>query len=239
MNERDEELRAIYTRLYSDKERPYVHGPIERTWTQCKGFIDTSKMSIVDLGCGYQIAKRIMPHKSYVGVDIADGIGTIQASLTALPFKNEEFDLAVNVDVLEHLHPEDVDAAINEIYRVSSNQLISICCIQARFDETLHLTVREPEWWLDKLPYNYTYTSPQRSYVTVLCGPDVKSFRAVKDGVNKLISRKVTQLRGESKYLEALLNARMRPVTQEERLLATGADTLLPKAWIPRSVKHG
>ena len=81
-----------------------------------------------------------------------------QASLTALPFGNSWFRAGVSADVLEHLQPEDVEAAVAEISRVVSSELfLRISTVAETRKMTLdgvelklHLTVKPEDWWRKK-----------------------------------------------------------------------------------------
>ena len=81
-----------------------------------------------------------------------------QASLTALPFGNSWFRAGVSADVLEHLQPEDVEAAVAEISRVVSSELfLRISTVPEGRKMTLdgvelklHLTVKPANWWRKK-----------------------------------------------------------------------------------------
>ena len=77
------------------------------------------------------------------------------ASLTALPFESGWFQAGVSADVLEHLHPADVETAVLEISRVVTSTLfLRISTIPEKrklaldgATLTLHLTVRPAAWW--------------------------------------------------------------------------------------------
>lgn len=81
-----------------------------------------------------------------------------QASLTALPFDNNWFRAGVSADVLEHLRPEDVEAAVTEVSRVVSSSLfLRISTVPEGRKMTLdgvelklHLTVRPAGWWREQ-----------------------------------------------------------------------------------------
>lgn len=68
-------------------------------------------------------------------------------SVLALPFDDESFQTVVSTDCLEHLAPEDVPAALKEIYRVSSRYVfLKVATTQDR-DAHWHLTVEGRAWW--------------------------------------------------------------------------------------------
>jgi SAM-dependent methyltransferase len=49
-----------------------------------------------------------------------------QGSLTEIPFEDNEFDLVFTRGVLIHIHPDDIDKAINELYRVSKKWIFNL-----------------------------------------------------------------------------------------------------------------
>jgi ubiquinone/menaquinone biosynthesis C-methylase UbiE len=68
-------------------------------------------------------------------------------SILSLPYDDETFQTVVSTDCMEHLVPEDVPAALREMYRVSSRfVLLQIATTQDR-DKHWHLTVEGRAWW--------------------------------------------------------------------------------------------
>jgi SAM-dependent methyltransferase len=123
--------------------------------------------SVLDIGCslGWAVAKLTAMGVRASGVDVAApavrhgvdaGLDLTQASATALPFPDESFELVMSTDCFEHLRPRDVDAAVQEAWRVSSRYLAFK--INPRPDEAthwrllagtrLHLTLRPLTSWI-------------------------------------------------------------------------------------------
>ena len=68
-------------------------------------------------------------------------------SILSLPFEDASFHTVVSTDCMEHLAPEDVPAALTEIYRVAERFVfLQIATTQDR-DDHWHLTVEGREWW--------------------------------------------------------------------------------------------
>lgn len=87
--------------------------------------------SILDVGCGNGVITNILPeHLRVVGVDISQSAllhvrkEVHVASITALPFEDNSFDLVMANDLLEHLTQKQLEAGILELKRVSSRYLL-------------------------------------------------------------------------------------------------------------------
>jgi ubiquinone/menaquinone biosynthesis C-methylase UbiE len=125
----------------------------------CKlsGFSD-----ILDAGCGPGGLLNALASKSsarLVGVDASPaavsiglqdlGLGTrtklVQAELIELPFADQEFDLVVCLDVLEHLPVFDIGDALRQIFRVSSDTVIF--SINSDNPYKFHPTILSSETW--------------------------------------------------------------------------------------------
>lgn len=90
------------------------------------------KIKVLDAGCGTGF---MLPHLGIFGdvqgIDISDEALRIcheqkyfmaqKASIDNIPFKDQEFDLAVSLDVLYHLDVKDDLKALKELYRILKN----------------------------------------------------------------------------------------------------------------------
>jgi ubiquinone/menaquinone biosynthesis C-methylase UbiE len=105
--------------------------------------------------------------KQATGIDISSlaveqaqayGRNVIQGSALALPFKDKAFDLVFSSDMMEHLAPEDLGAAIAEQVRVSKRYVAHrIACRPAKIERynklagfNLHASVLSIEEWIEK-----------------------------------------------------------------------------------------
>lgn len=70
-----------------------------------------------------------------------------KASVLALPFPDASFDAVVSTDCLEHLAPEDVPAALAEIYRVARRHVVLQIATTEDRDGHWHLTIEGRAWW--------------------------------------------------------------------------------------------
>lgn len=84
-------------------------------------------MRIADIGCGSGwVSNRVPPLRQVLGVDIDEGITErisrrgVVGSLPNLPLENDQADLVLCTDVIEHLTPEQVFATGIEFDRVST-----------------------------------------------------------------------------------------------------------------------
>lgn len=129
---------------------------------------------LLDVGTGrgffpYEALKACPLLWGAVGVDLVDSFertllksfsGRLTYHVAAAQalglFTFESFDVVTSFDVLEHIHPDDVDLALEEMHRVAKwFTAHSICCRPSGFGDVLgrnlHLTVRPLGWWVDKL----------------------------------------------------------------------------------------
>lgn len=69
---------------------------------------------------------------------------------------NEKFDMVITIDVLEHIHPNEIDNIIAEIDNYTNKVVFaSIATVPARkkFPDgtNVHLIVKPKKWWEDKI----------------------------------------------------------------------------------------
>lgn len=110
--------------------------------------------SLLDVGCGYNefcaAVRVLLPSIRVLGVDFACPGADLLADACALPFAAKEFDVLTAFDMLEHVLPEQVHGILSEFARVSQRFIFSISNVPSVYKwegETLHPTVRDPEWW--------------------------------------------------------------------------------------------
>lgn len=72
--------------------------------------------------------------------------------VTPYPFNDHEFDYCLSFDVMEHLPEANIAPALKEMARISSAGIfVGVSCTG---EKPLHLTIKTPGWWLDKLIEN-------------------------------------------------------------------------------------
>lgn len=89
---------------------------------------DTKGLTILDAGCGtgyltqelshFGKAEGVDIHPAAVSISTKRGITVRKASVTALPFNNQSFDVVVSVDVLYHKRIDNDEQALDEFFRV-------------------------------------------------------------------------------------------------------------------------
>jgi hypothetical protein len=87
-------------------------------------------------------------------VDFSCPSADVNADILDLPFQNKEFDLITSFDVMEHLTPDQVVVALDEMARISQRYCFSISYVESVTkwkDQTLHPTVRNEQWWMDRI----------------------------------------------------------------------------------------
>jgi ubiquinone/menaquinone biosynthesis C-methylase UbiE len=100
-------------------------------------------VNLLDVGSGtgdftLNLGKKFPQFKQIVGVDFLKEIVDkaqdkvtlnkkilfIQADLLNIPFYNKTFDITICIDVLHHIHRDDLKCALGELMRVTNNFLI-------------------------------------------------------------------------------------------------------------------
>ena len=134
----------------------------------------SSSDSLIDFGCGTGVVSIPFLEEGFKVslVDIADNclndnihaltflfpelITFFLAPLWELPSSLEKSDWIYCMDVLEHLPPERVDKALSEMAKKTKKGGALQVFLQDEgmgkiVGETLHLTIRPLDWWLEKI----------------------------------------------------------------------------------------
>lgn len=123
----------------------------------------------VDFGCGRNLFIQHLRRLGIdgLGIDFAFPEADIPRAMHKTGLLDGVADVVTSFDALEHLLPEDVDAALAEMRRVARPRghfVLSICTRPSRTTvagEGLHPTVRPLAWWLDRLGQVGTVTAPK------------------------------------------------------------------------------
>lgn len=108
----------------------------------------------LDVGCGRgeMVARALRRGVFATGLELVpelEGDHVVTGEITALPFADDLFDYVSCYDVIEHLPPEQVDRALDELFRVCRGTLLlTTNDKQSRLgDLELHLTRMPRAWW--------------------------------------------------------------------------------------------
>ncbi|MFH1038452.1 MAG: class I SAM-dependent methyltransferase, partial [PVC group bacterium] len=87
---------------------------------------DRKVFRILDAGSREGFLRSYLPEDRIVNLDrgIFSGDGFLRGDALSLPFPDQAFDVAVNIDVLEHLSPPDRPGLLSEMDRVSRRAFI-------------------------------------------------------------------------------------------------------------------
>ena len=106
--------------------------------TRCRG-VETARIlkplvgpdtMILDAGCGELGLKAFIPGAKIKGIDIlsrdtvSSGLDYVEGSIIKMPFEDRSYDIAVSVDVLEHLPASLREDAIRELVRVANKAVV-------------------------------------------------------------------------------------------------------------------
>lgn len=122
-----DELDQLYIKNYG----------ISRTKLNEEFLADLNLHRILEVGCnvGNQLfLLKKMGYKDLWGIELQDyaveiartrttGLNIVKGSAFDIPFKNNFFDMVFTAGVLIHISPEDVEKALNEMYRCTSRYI--------------------------------------------------------------------------------------------------------------------
>jgi len=201
--EQEEDQR--YSWLYS--EGPYAKPGISMfrlakfvDWA--KNTTDLEHQNVVDLGCGRAELSKLLPYKTYTGVDISSyqinkniaeneqpNSTFIRHSIDKLPYEDMAFDVAICTDVMEHVPENRVDRVLKEMFRVAHSVMLVIDCAAAKLTDkngkNLHCTIQPYRWWMKKIKELgvIRYEDWQDDKLTLFCGSGYKSQGVFPDHV--------------------------------------------------------
>jgi len=130
--------------------------------------------TILDYGCGKAKFHSILfNNKKIPGSPM--GINITSYDPAVAQFSNKptgQYDLVLCIDVMEHVQEDKVDEVLKDIFTYSNKVFLTITCYAATQiltnGKNAHYTVREPNWWKEKLKaYDGSYivifqTKPKR-----------------------------------------------------------------------------
>jgi 2-polyprenyl-3-methyl-5-hydroxy-6-metoxy-1,4-benzoquinol methylase len=161
----EERARIMYDEAYDSGHYHPINGPMIWESLRDQGIKFTKGL---DVGCGTGQGIKEMRDAGYDlwGADIADnrkiweGFGISDYCITApahrLPYNDNEFDLVLCSDVMEHIPEDLIEDSFKEMLRVGSKEFVFTICLQKENQPLMgfihtHVTVKDYEWWLDKI----------------------------------------------------------------------------------------
>ena len=153
-----------YDTFYNDINyvSPGIH--LGKYYDYCINLLNENELWL-DVGCGSgNILKNAITDKNIklFGMDVVDksiqnainnGIICIKNSAAnKYPYDDCSFNLVTATDMLEHLHNNDVDFALKEIFRVLKSNHYALLAPATKPDLTgyFHLTVENKKWWVNQ-----------------------------------------------------------------------------------------
>jgi len=153
-----------YRNLYNQLHKDEAYGKVIDQGSGSESLIDFG-CSVLNVGCGrtdWNVrVQRLRRVQRIQAVDISDiavayqinkGIICIRGEVQNIPFPDNEFDIVVCFDVLEHIPPQDIDRSIKELMRVASKKVIACMGFKTTYagprGERLHLTEKDKPWWI-------------------------------------------------------------------------------------------
>ena len=128
-------------------------------------FNTSYSLKIADLGCGVGKfplwIKDNFPQHIVIGIEPVflpnssdyPQVSWINGDSTNIPL--EHVDILTSFDVMEHIHPDEIEKSLKEIARVTDHYICKICTKPSKSKgvdgEDLHPTVKPLIWWEDQL----------------------------------------------------------------------------------------
>ncbi len=122
MPEQNKNYNDYFNPTYLDEERWMDY------WCQIKEVSEIgNSIKCLEIGCGNKIVTNLLSHFGHevVTLDINKNINPdIVGSVLEIPLPDDNFDVIVCAEVLEHLPYEKFSKALSELHRVTNNKVI-------------------------------------------------------------------------------------------------------------------
>lgn len=150
-----------YTKLHDAKDGKYFGGKVADPALVVTLVEQCRPRTLLDYGCG--------KGKQYTEKRTHDRWGGLMPTLYDIGVKEfrakpeGKFDGVICCDMMEHIHPEDVDTVLADVISYAGRDddglafvYLYISCVPSKGKRladgrNVHLTVQPPEWWNDKL----------------------------------------------------------------------------------------
>lgn len=141
-------VREVYRRIYANPESNYdIKGHRE---VVTRRFIENyePKGSLLDVGCGKGTVLRWAMGCGFgpvLGLEVVDTacqgsnprVQEIDTAADLRAVRSREWDLVICLDVLEHLEPEETEAALRELRRVAAKEVV----VSVQNNSSVHMGV--------------------------------------------------------------------------------------------------
>jgi len=139
------------------KERWDNNGAFYNTAIVVSKIMQNEKLdSVLDVGCGRGWVVRHLLNLGYKAEGCEYGEFAVKNSVCnsvygdlckTLPYEYNSFDVITCQGVLSHLPERYLKNAIEELYRITKNVLITNILIQEHTDQWYHLIIEKPDYW--------------------------------------------------------------------------------------------
>lgn len=167
--------------------------------------------TILDAGCGENGLSAFMPRADITGVDIlpAEDVDPLlkytHGNILDLPFDDRSFDVAVSVDVLEHLPDDARPTAVKELVRVAKKAVViafpsgnAARSVDEEFGRQLTLAGQPlPEWLAEHLANSYPETA---DIVAAIEGSDRNADISIATSESLSVAKFLRSWAARSKY---------------------------------------
>lgn len=125
-----------------------------------------SKEPLIDVGCGRnnftKLIKTYNSNFNAIGIDFVFQEADIVCPAHNIPLDTNFANTITSFDFFEHLVEADIEIVIEEFTRIAQNNCLFFATISHKDSvnrgpngETLHPTIKDKEWWLEKLNTKY------------------------------------------------------------------------------------
>ncbi|GMU25358.1 methyltransferase domain-containing protein [Patescibacteria group bacterium] len=126
-------------------------------WYQLQAIFESKASRILEIGIGNGLVldtlRKVGIHVETVDIDPSLH-PDIVASAVRLPMQNEAYDFVLCAEVLEHLPPDQVKAALEEIFRVTRDcALITLPYAGSCITFTFKIPLLKKSEWILKIPH--------------------------------------------------------------------------------------
>ena len=157
-------MKELYDKIYTDQTKSnYGHRNHGGEYIDVLRVFRKDKYpsSWLDVGCGHnELIESLRDKKSkpYIqdalGVDFSCPGADQKCDILGMPFPDKRWDFISAFDVLEHLSPETIPDALNEMKRVSKRFMFTIdfrLSVYVIDGVNVHLTVWPRELWAEEI----------------------------------------------------------------------------------------